>query len=95
MTLIGQRTYKVDYWRNSNQKRGFLTTALLDRAPRFHENRGYKYLHELRVGIQMELGIRTNVIVAAHGEKVVAAEFQLRMGLSPLFSAIGSMDERQ
>jgi len=30
MTLIGQRTDKVDYWRNSNQKQRWLATTLLD-----------------------------------------------------------------
>ncbi|MBW2039583.1 MAG: hypothetical protein JRI46_08320, partial [Deltaproteobacteria bacterium] len=30
MALIGQRTDKVDYWKNSDQKQRWLATALLD-----------------------------------------------------------------
>jgi len=34
MALIGQKTDKVDYWRNSNQKQRWFATALLDIEPR-------------------------------------------------------------
>lgn len=40
MTLIGQRTDKVDYWRNSNQKQRWLATTLLDIEPRLNRIRG-------------------------------------------------------
>jgi len=65
MSLIGQRTDKVDYWKNSNQKQRWLATALLDIEPRLNRIRGYRYLPELRAAIQRELGIRTNEVVAA------------------------------
>jgi len=65
VALIGQRTDKVDYWRNSNQKQRWLATALLDIEPRLNRIRGYRYLTELRAAIQRELGIRTNEVVAA------------------------------
>ena len=65
MALIGQRTDKVDYWRNSNQKQRWLATALLDIEPRLNRIRGYRYFPELRTAIQIELGIRTNEVVAA------------------------------
>jgi putative transposase len=65
MALIGQRTDKVDYWRNSNQKQRWLATALLDIEPRLNRIRGYRYLPELRAAIQKELGVRTNEVVAA------------------------------
>jgi len=65
MALIGQRTDKVDYWRNSNQKQRWLATALLDIEPRLHRIRGYRYPPELRATLQRELGIRANEVVAA------------------------------
>jgi len=64
MALIGQRTDKVDYWRNSNQKQRWLATTFLDIEPRLNRIRGYRYLPELRRAIQRELGIRTNEVVA-------------------------------
>jgi len=57
MSLIGQRTDKVDYCKNSNQKQRSLATALLDIEPRLNRIRGYRYLPESRVAIQRELGI--------------------------------------
>ena len=65
MALIGQRTDKVDYWRNSNQKQRWLATALLDIEPRLNRIRGYKYLPELRRVIQTELGTKAKEAVAA------------------------------
>ncbi len=65
MALIDQKTDKVDYWRNSNQKQRWLATALLDIEPRLNRIRGYKYLPELRVAIKMELGILGKELVAA------------------------------
>jgi transposase-like protein len=65
MAHIGQRTDKVDYWRNSNQKQRWLATALLDIELRLNRIRCYRYLPELRTAIQTELGIRTNEVVAA------------------------------
>jgi hypothetical protein len=37
--LIGQRTDKVDYWRNSNQKQRWLATTLLDIEPKLNRIR--------------------------------------------------------
>jgi len=65
MALIGQRTDKVDYWRNSNQKQRWLATSLLDIEPRLNRIRGYKHLPELRLVIQMELGIKAKEKIAA------------------------------
>ena len=65
MALIGQKTDKVDYWRNSNQKQRWLATALLDIEPRLNRIRGYRYLPELRTALQMELGIKVKELVAA------------------------------
>jgi len=65
MAIIGQKTDKVDYWRNSNQKQRWLTTALLDIEPRLNRIKGYKHLPELRPVIQMELGIKPKRALAA------------------------------
>ena len=57
MSLVDQKTSKVDYWRNSNQIQRWLATALLDIEPRLSRISGYKYLPHLRDAIQQELGI--------------------------------------
>lgn len=57
MSQIGQRTDKVDYWKNSNQKQRWVASALLDIEPRLTRIRGYRHLLELRVAIQRELKI--------------------------------------
>ena len=65
MALIGQRTDKVDYWKNSDQKQRWLATALLDIEPRLNRIKGYRYLPALRKAIQQELGIEVQEVVAA------------------------------
>ncbi len=65
MALMGQKTDKVDCWRNGNQKQRWLATALLDIEPRLNRIRGYRYLPELRTALQMELGIKVKELVAA------------------------------
>ena len=52
MALIAQKTDKVDYWRNSDQKHRWLAAALLDVEPRLRRVKGYRYLPQLRVAIQ-------------------------------------------
>ena len=52
MALIGQKTDKVDYWRNSDQKHRWLAAALLDLEPRLRKVKGYKYLSKLRAALQ-------------------------------------------
>lgn len=55
MALVGQRTDKVDYWRNSDQKHRWLAATLLDIEPRLRKAKGYRYLPQLRVAIQKEI----------------------------------------
>jgi transposase-like protein len=55
MALVGQRTDKVDYWRNSDQKHRWLGAVLLDIEPRLRKVKGYRYLPQLRVAIQREI----------------------------------------
>ena len=40
MSLIGQKTDRVDWWRNSNQKQRWLAVALLDIEPRLKQSSG-------------------------------------------------------
>lgn len=54
MSLVGQRTDKVDYWRNSDQKHRWLAAALLDIEPRLRKVKGYRYLPQLRMALQRE-----------------------------------------
>ena len=54
-SLIGQRTDKVDCWRNSDQKQRWLATALLDLEPRLRLVAGYPQLPRLRAALQMHL----------------------------------------
>jgi transposase-like protein len=50
--LIEQRTGKIDYWKNSDQKHRWLASALLDIEPRLRRVRGYKHLPALRRALQ-------------------------------------------
>jgi putative transposase len=59
MAFVGQRTDKVDSWRNSDQKRRWLGAALLDIEPRLRKVKGYRYLPQLRVAIQREIERQT------------------------------------
>ena len=53
--LIGQRTDKVDYWKNADQKHRWLATTLLDIEPRLHKVSGFKRLAHLRTALQTHL----------------------------------------
>jgi len=55
MALIGQKTNKVDYWKNSDQKHRWLAAVLLDIEPRLRKVKGYRYLPQLRIAIQKEM----------------------------------------
>lgn len=45
---LGQRTDKVDYWKNSNQLHRWVATALMEIEPRLRKVRGYRHLPYLR-----------------------------------------------
>jgi len=53
--LLGQRTDKVDRWRNSDQKHRWLVAALLDIEPRLRRVCGCKHLVRLRAALQTHL----------------------------------------
>jgi putative transposase len=49
---IGQRTDKVDHWRNSNQLHRWYASALLEIEPRLRKVCGYRHLYKLRQALQ-------------------------------------------
>ena len=49
MSLIGQKTDKVDYWKTSNQKQRWVATSLLYIEGRLNKACGYQHLGKLRV----------------------------------------------
>ncbi len=51
-SLVAQRTDKVDYWKNADQKHRWLATALLDIEPRLRKVCGCKQLVRLRAALQ-------------------------------------------
>lgn len=52
MSLIGQYTDKVDYWKNSSQKHRWVASALLEIEPRLRRIKGYRYLPLLRQALK-------------------------------------------
>ena len=57
MSMIGQKTDKVDSWKNSNQKQRWVATSLLYIEDRLNKVNGHKYLTKLREAIQKEIEI--------------------------------------
>lgn len=55
LALVGQKTDKVDYWKNSNQKQRWVATALLDIEPRLNRINGHRQLKKLRAAMQNEI----------------------------------------
>ena len=51
-SLVGQRTDKVDCWKNAEQKHRWLATTLLDIEPRLRKVRGHRQLVRLRATLQ-------------------------------------------
>jgi putative transposase len=51
--LIGQRTDKVDCWRNADQKHRWLATTLLDIEPRLRKVSGFEALPRLRAALEV------------------------------------------
>lgn len=68
MSQIGQKTDKVDYWKNSNQRQRWVATSLLYIEGRLNKASGYKYLTRLREAMRKEIGtvkgVKGNAIAA-------------------------------
>jgi putative transposase len=52
---VGQKTDKVDYWKNSEQKQRWVATALLDIETRLRKVKGFTHLPELRAALMREV----------------------------------------
>ncbi len=63
MAQVGDRIGKVDRWQNSQQKRRWLATTLLDIEPRLRRIKGYRALPKLRQALQRT--IATKEVTAA------------------------------
>jgi putative transposase len=61
---VGQRTDKIDYWKNSNQLHRWVATALLEIEPRLNRVRGYQYLPQLRRALKAEISRKVEEKVA-------------------------------
>lgn len=61
MALVGQRTDKVDRWKNSDQKQRWVTSALLDIEPRLRRIKGYRHLPVLRAALKSALRLAADV----------------------------------
>lgn len=58
--LVGQKTDKVDYWKNSNQKQRWVGTSLYYIEKRLNKVNGHMYLKQLREALQREINIGQN-----------------------------------
>jgi putative transposase len=66
LALVSQKTDKIDYWKNSDQKQRWVATALLDIEGRLNRVNGYRHLKSLRIALQRE-------IMQVKGKEAVAA----------------------
>jgi transposase-like protein len=66
LALVSQKTGKIDYWKNSDQKQRWVATALLDIEGRLNRVNGYRHLKSLRIALQRE-------IMQVKGKEAVAA----------------------
>jgi putative transposase len=55
MSQVGQRTDKIDYWKNSSQKQRWVASALLAIEPSLRRVKGFRYLDRLREALQNEI----------------------------------------
>jgi len=55
LSQVGQKTDKVDYWKNSSQKHRWTAAALLEIEPRLNRISGHRQLKNLRVAIQTKI----------------------------------------
>jgi len=65
MAAVGQKTDKIDYWKNSNQKQRWIASSLLYIEQRLNRVNGYRHLLKLREALQRSAGIVNGKEVAA------------------------------
>jgi len=49
---LGQKTDKIDYWKNSDQKQRWIASALLDMEPRLRKIKGHRHLPRLKEALK-------------------------------------------
>lgn len=67
MSLVGQKTDKVDYWKNSSQKQRWVASALLWAEQRLNRVNGYRHMPKLREALRREIE------ASAKGKEAAAA----------------------
>jgi len=60
-SMVAQLTHNVKRWKNSNQRYRWLATALLDSEPRLRKIKGYRFLPMLRLALQRELKLGSDI----------------------------------
>jgi putative transposase len=55
MSQVGQRTDKIDYWKNSSQKQRWVASALLAIEPSLRRVQGFRYLDRLQEALRNEI----------------------------------------
>lgn len=55
LSQVGQKTDKVDYWKNSSQKHRWTAAALLEIEPRLNKISGHRQLKTLRTALQKKI----------------------------------------
>lgn len=60
-SMVAQLTRNVKRWKNSNQRYRWLGTALLDIQPRLRKVRGFRFLPMLRLALQKDLKLESDV----------------------------------
>ncbi|MFQ5870416.1 MAG: IS256 family transposase [Candidatus Zixiibacteriota bacterium] len=71
LSQVGQRTDKVDCWKNSNQRQRWTASALLEIEPRLNKISGYRQTKSLRTAIQKEI-TESGKMVSIKKQKEVA-----------------------
>ncbi len=61
-SLVEERCAEVDSWKNSNHRRRWLATALLDIEPRLRRVKGHQQLSTLQAALRRKLNIKNDVV---------------------------------
>ncbi|OGC90444.1 MAG: hypothetical protein A2W25_13615 [candidate division Zixibacteria bacterium RBG_16_53_22] len=68
LSAVAQKTDKVDFWKNSNQRQRWTAAALLEIEPRLNKISGHRQLKNLRAALQSKIR-EDNKIVSIKKEK--------------------------
>ena len=70
MSMVGQYTDKVDYWKNSSQKHRWIASALLEIEPRLRRIKGYRYLPLLKLALKQNLQLIKEAAWGSHATPI-------------------------